>query len=614
MASNLFTFVKSRIQILDVASEYAALKKAGGYYKGPCPFHSERTASFTVSPLKEIFYCFGCHVTGDVIGFIEKAEHCAPLDAAKFLIERYQLEVPPELLTAAHGSSSSDERKRFHELYATVAAWTHEQLLKTPIALNYFIKRGFTAETLKQWSIGYLPGGPGLKLLISHLATKKFLIDDLLNWHLVEQGRQMLYSPFEERLLFPIKDQVGRMCGFGGRVFREKDERAKYYNSREHDFFIKGSLLFGFDMAKSAMHQKGTVFLVEGYTDCIAMAQAGYTNTVATLGTACTSEHLKLLSRHVHTVYVLYDGDAAGQKAMLRLAELCWEVNLELKVITLPPGQDPASVLAGFALLPAGTPPCTPGFVASQQRNQGTPDSENIVGPLDQYIAQAKDLFTFYIDSLGTGFTQLPLAEKLKIGHKIISLLRNITEPLKQGLLLQQASGIMGVPTQIVLEEVRLEKRSSHKVEGPPISESTKNEEDEPSPELPLIEKKLASAILSGTLSFEKVLSANIISTFSPQIQLILQARMAQPECGLGEFIATLPAEQQQLTAQLILSDEEDIRTIEQLFQQFQKKQWQTQMHDLRIALATAQAERNEARVQELLAKFEELKHNMRQA
>ncbi len=582
MATNLFSFVKSHVQILDVVSEYVALKKAGGYHKGPCPFHSERTASFTVSPLKEIFYCFGCHVTGDVIGFIEKAEHCSPLDAAKFLIERFQLEVPQEILATAPGASSSDERKRFHELYATVAQWSHEQLLKNPAALNYFAQRGFTQETLRNWCIGYLPGGPGLKLLISYLATKKFLIDDLLKWHLVEQGRQMLYSPFEERLLFPIKDHVGRICGFGGRIFKANDERAKYYNSREHEFFLKGSLLFGFDVAKAAMHQKGTTFLVEGYTDCIAMAQAGYGNVVATLGTACTSEHLKLLSRHVHTVYVLYDGDAAGQKAMLRLAELCWEVNLELRVITLPPSQDPASLLQS---------PAT---------------------SLDSYVLKAKDLFSFFIETLGANFNTLPLSEKLKTGHKIIDMIRNIREPLKQGLLLQQAAEIMGVPTQILFEEVRHERPS--KQHAPAQDEvTTLSAAEVEANEIPLIEKKLVSAILSGTLSLEKVLSAHIISAFSPLLQLILQARIAQPASRLAEFITSLPAEHQRLVAQLTASDEEDSRTIEQLFQQFQKKHWQMQMHEVRTALSAAQAEGNASHVAQLLAQFEELKNKIKE-
>ena len=169
---------------------------------------------------------------------------------------------------------------------------------------------------------------------------------------ILSESKNALYSPFEDRIMFPITDNLGRFCGFGGRTFMPQDERPKYYNSKENNFFTKGSLIFGLNVAKRDIQHKEIVFVVEGYMDCIAMAQHGYTNTVATLGTACTLEHLKQLSRYASYVYVLYDGDAAGQSAILRLTELCWNVNMDLKVIRLPRQEDPASFLAkGKALL-----------------------------------------------------------------------------------------------------------------------------------------------------------------------------------------------------------------------------------------------------------------------
>src|SRR5205085_2740721 len=141
---------------------------------------------------------------------------------------------------------------------------------------------------------------------------------DLVDCHILAQNKNLYYSPFEERILFPIKGPMGRVCGFGGRVYKKHDTRPKYYNTKESDFFIKGSLLFGFDEAKKAIQAAQSVFMVEGYTDCLAMVQHGFTNTVATLGTACTQNHLKLLSRHADLLYVLYDADAAGTQAILR--------------------------------------------------------------------------------------------------------------------------------------------------------------------------------------------------------------------------------------------------------------------------------------------------------
>src|SRR5579859_5964285 len=343
---NLFSFVKSQVFILDVINEYVTVKKAGIYYKGTCPFHSEKTASFTVSPHKEIFYCFGCHATGDVIAFIAQIEHCSQKEAADHLIDRHGIEVPAHISIERETSQEHNQKKRYFELCDLAAEWAHKNLETNPQALSYFTNRGFTKQTLQLFNVGYFAGGQnGIKNLINFVGQHQFLIDDLLEAHILVQGKQVRYSPFEERLLFPIKDNLGRSCGFGGRIFKEGDERAKYYNSHENQFFTKGSLFFGLHMAKQSIQERASAFIVEGYTDCMAMVQHGYSNTIATLGTACTLEHLKILSRYVHTVHVIYDGDQAGQKAMLRLAELCWEVNLELKVVCLPDKEDPASLL-----------------------------------------------------------------------------------------------------------------------------------------------------------------------------------------------------------------------------------------------------------------------------
>jgi DNA primase len=196
------------------------------------------------------------------------------------------------------------------------------------------------------------------------------------------RGKSAFFSPFEERIIFPICDHLGRYCGFGGRIFKEHDARAKYYNSKESAHFIKGSLLFGLEQAKKEMQKSGTVFLVEGYTDCITMAQYGYTNTLATLGTACTLEHLSALARYVQRVFVIFDGDKAGNDAIIRLTKLCWQVDMELYVICLPSGDDPASFL-------------------SKQNS------------LEPFIQQAQDIFLFFIKTLGEGFTNQPLANKL---------------------------------------------------------------------------------------------------------------------------------------------------------------------------------------------------------
>jgi len=311
---NLFGYIKGKIAILDVIGTYTTLKKAGLYWKGTCPFHHEKTASFTVSPHREIFYCFGCHAGGDAITFIAKAENCSPMEAIKLLVDRYGLTLPDNLVTDTDSSSLQD-KKRYYELCQQVAHWCASNLAKSPVALSYLLERGMDKTTIEKFNIGYFPGGLlSIKNLIASMQKQNILATDLIEAHIITPGKSVLYSPFEERILFPIKDHLGRFCGFGGRIFKPQDDRAKYYNSRENDYFNKGSLLFGLDVAKASIQQEGSVFLVEGYTDCIAMAKHGFINTVATLGTACTIEHLKILSRYAHTLLIVYDADRAGQE------------------------------------------------------------------------------------------------------------------------------------------------------------------------------------------------------------------------------------------------------------------------------------------------------------
>ena len=307
---NLFSYIKSQLSILDVISHYAKLKKAGSYWKGPCPFHHEKTGSFTVSPHKEIFYCFGCHVGGDVISFIAKVEQCTQLEAAQHLLEQHQLKLP-ENLSSELSKTSPDEKKRYFFICQTVANWCHENLKKNISVQSYLKKRNFDKKVIVDFTLGYFPGGlASIQSFINHMHKKNILLQELFDANIIIKGQKINYSPYENRIIFPIKDHLGRFCGFGGRVFKENDERAKYYNSRENSFFNKGSLLFGFNKAKKYIQKEEKAFLVEGYTDCIAMVQHGYTNTVATLGTSCTKEHLKSIARHANYVYVL--STAAG--------------------------------------------------------------------------------------------------------------------------------------------------------------------------------------------------------------------------------------------------------------------------------------------------------------
>lgn len=575
---NIFNFIKTRVAILDVIQEYGTLKKAGGYWKGRCPFHHEKTASFTVSPHKEIFYCFGCHAGGDVIAFIAKIEHCSPIEAAQHLADRYGIDIP-ESIAMETSAANTDERNSYFELCKYVALWCHENLCKNPSLIQYLKERGFTESNVDYFTLGYFPGGAQeIRRFIDAMKKHAILPNDLLEAHIIAQGKSTVYSPFEDRLIFPIKDQLGRFCGFGGRIFRSNDQRPKYYNSRETEHFLKGSLLFGLDLAKKSIQERDSVFLVEGYTDCMAMVQHGFPNTVATLGTACTLNHLKTLSRYAQYLYVLYDGDGAGQQAIMRLTELCWHVSMELKVICLPPQEDPASFLA----------------------------KNNDLNP---FIHQAQDIFHFYIATLGTDFTTKSLNQKVQLVRNVLEIIRPITDPLKQDILLQKASNIFGVPAESLKDEMfRIAK-------NPIVSPVTQqNLKDEPNKEteeaISILEKRLFCGIINNIQLCNNTNVKYAIEYMGGPARIILNKLSAayseQPTLDFVTFFNTLHDDEKPYVSKLLLEQDDAVDEVsfEQLLLQLQKQKWKTIVKDMKAKLIHAKNSGNDTLVKQLMHDF----------
>ena len=580
-ATNIFSFIKNRVSILEVVQEYTTLKQAGSYWKAPCPFHQEKTASFTISPHKEIFYCFGCHVGGDVLAFVQKIENYSAIEAAHFLAQKYGIDIPE---TIAHlASDSSQDRNRHYEIAKQIALWCHEQLNKHPDVVGYFTKRGITKESIDRFTLGYLPGGFGpMKQFLNDMRTHNLLAQDLLSTHFLAQGTNTIYSPFENRIIFPIRDHLGNYTGFGGRIFKPDDERPKYYNSKEGPYFEKGSLLFGLDNAKTIIQKTGIAYLVEGYMDCIAMAQHGYRNTIATLGTACTSQHLKQLSRHAQQVYVLFDSDKAGQQAILRLAQLCWQVDLELKVVILPPGQDPASFLA---------------------HNES----------LAPYDTQAQDIFLFYLEMLGNNFVNKLLAEKVKITRKFLEVIAKIEDPLKQDFLIQKASKTFDIPFDSIRRELlRMESSAA------PLLEE-KQAESALTPADPLdgvssLEKRVFSAILHDMQLLNNRNEKYIIHYLPDPLRSILATFHAnyrqQGPKPLVDQLGQFDEQTRGIVSQVVLEydSQPNADEFQELLNQLQKKQWKIIVRDLKAQLAKAKQEGDSAKTAELLQDFLELK------
>lgn len=582
---NLFTFIKQNLSILDVVREFVTLKKAGHYWKGVCPFHHEKTGSFTVSPHKDIFYCFGCHEGGDVITFITKVEHCSPLQASQYLIERYALDVPEELLKQAHTPQETDKKKEYETICELVAQWAHTQLKQNSTVTNYLTQRGFSAESIDKFTIGYFPGGlHAINKIINHAQRHNILAQDLIDAHIVVQGKKVLYSPFEERILFPIYDHLGRCCGFGGRVFKPQDMRAKYYNSRENAFFTKNNLLFGLDKAKSAIQEHETVYLVEGYTDCISMVQYGYKNTVATLGTACSISHLKQLSRYAHTLYILYDGDSAGQKAIVRLTELCWNLDLELRVMTLPAQEDPASYLEKHGSL--------------------------------EPLGGGHDIFEFYVASQGANFAHASMGKKIKAARDFIKNVAQLKDPLKQDLLLAKASAAFDIPFNSLKQELQSHTaesgaKDSNRKETPAIEAPT------PLGKISELEKKIFSAIINNTELLKQEDELYLLQYLAPPLKNLLHTlkeyEQGDPVNQFNMFYASLQPHEQQLVSRLTVefNGSEDPEYFEQLLTQFQKKQWKTIVEDIKREMSHAETVHNTRHIEQLLTRFQSLKQKL---
>jgi DNA primase len=336
----------TRTDIVDVIESRVPLKKAGREYKACCPFHNEKTPSFTVSQVKQFYHCFGCGEHGTAISFLMNYEHMEFVEAVEELAHRAGLEVPRESGGEARSGPSTQPH---YALLEKVSAWYREQLRSHPQAnraVEYLKQRGLTGEIAARFDIGYAP--PGWENLASALggndSTRKLLLE--LGLTVQREGNEGAYDRFRDRVMFPIHDRRGRTIGFGGRVL--DDATPKYMNSPESPVFHKGQELYGLHEARKAVRQLDRILVVEGYMDVVALAQFGIGYAVATLGTATTREHLERLYRTVPEVVFCFDGDRAGRDAAWRALENVLPVlrdGREARFQFLPEGEDPDSLI-----------------------------------------------------------------------------------------------------------------------------------------------------------------------------------------------------------------------------------------------------------------------------
>lgn len=342
----------NRIDVVDLIDGYVPLKKAGANYKACCPFHNEKSPSFTVSPSKQFYHCFGCGANGSAISFLMEYDHMEFRDAIEKLASNAGMEIPTE--------SQNQPKKQtviqgvdLYELMGEVSDFYQTQLRQhkdKDQAIDYLKKRGLSGEIAKRFGLGFSPEGWDtlMSTLGATTSAQKALLDTGM---LTQNEKKRTYDRFRHRIMFPIHDHRGRVVGFGGRVLEQADPNPgnpKYLNSPETPIFHKGSELYGLYAARGAIKDAGGVLVVEGYMDVVALAQAGIDNAVATLGTATTPMHLQRLFRHTKSITFSFDGDRAGKAAGWKALETCLPLmqdDYDANFLFLPDGEDPDSMV-----------------------------------------------------------------------------------------------------------------------------------------------------------------------------------------------------------------------------------------------------------------------------
>ena len=344
ISQNSIQQILNRIDVLDVVGEFVKLKKRGASYLGLCPFHNEKTPSFTVSPSKEIYKCFGCGKSGNSISFIMEHEKYSYVDALKWLAKKYDIEIEETFATDEQRQQQQSAESLFiinnyaQQFFSRMLFETEEG---QDIGLSYLKERGFREDIIKKFQLGYSP--EQRDAFTKEAITKQFNSELLLKTGLVALRNEQLMDNYRGRVIFPIHNHSGKVLGFGARILKSNDKAPKYINTPENEIYVKSKILYGSYQARQSIDKADECLLVEGYTDVVSLHQAGIENVVASGGTSLTPDQLRLVKKYTNNLTIVYDGDAAGVKAALRGLDLALEEGLNVKLVLIPDKEDPDS-------------------------------------------------------------------------------------------------------------------------------------------------------------------------------------------------------------------------------------------------------------------------------
>ncbi len=419
--------IKSRVNIVNLISEYVTLKKAGRNFVGLCPFHKEKTPSFSVNPEKQIFYCFGCGEGGDIFAFLTKINGTSFAESARYLANKAGITIPVRKMTVTERTVAS-EKENLNRINAMAADYFFDQLSSENgrVARDYLNKRKMGAAITTEFRLGYSP--EGWSRLVNYFESKKVPLSLAEKTGLIiSKDNNRFYDRFRGRLMFPIEDLSGRVVAFGGRAIG--DDMPKYLNSPESPVYSKGRVLYGMYRTKESIRTKDYVIIVEGYVDLLALREAGVNNVVATLGTAFTRDQVELIRRFTRNVAVIFDPDEAGRHAVERSLKLFLEENMHARVVVLPEGYDPDDYVKTFG-----------------------PEA------LAKIITHSPMMVDYYIEKMmGNSGT---LEDNLDVSRDSISFISTISDRVEQNLFIKRVSEKLGIDQGLLKDNVR--KASVH--------------------------------------------------------------------------------------------------------------------------------------------------------
>jgi len=395
--------LKARIDIVDIISKYIDLKPSGANYKARCPFHAEKTPSFVVSPIKQIFHCFGCGKGGDAIEFVKEYENLNYYEALEKIASLINFPLQ-------YTNSSNRSRDDILKILSQVQKWYRENLANSKRAIEYLKSRGVSSKSIEEFGIGYSRGS---RDLIDFLEKNFISLEDAKEVGLLSTKDGKFYARLIERVTFPIYNSTGKLVGFGGRTLL--DNLAKYINSPQTKFFNKSKILYGYNLAKEHIYKKRQIVVCEGYLDVILLHQVGFKNSVATLGTALTKEHIPLLKKGEPEVILAYDGDEAGVRAGFRASMLLSTNGISGSVVLFPDGIDPADMV-----------------------------QSGRVDELDKLLSRGVNLVEFTIEAIIKQFDLTNPYQKEKAFREVKSYLFGLSEIIREEFI-PIASALLGV-------------------------------------------------------------------------------------------------------------------------------------------------------------------------